>query len=160
MIKLKHTSLIVISGLVWMGIGIYLLQLGLSLLVFPAQQQEVSSYPVVNFISHYIGSVEGAVLALVVFALYVGYLKGTYVLGKSARKGVERILSLPNPASILLIYSAKYYILLGAMMALGISIKYFGLVGDVRGIVDTIIGSALINGSMLYFRLVQTAKAS
>lgn len=159
--KLSHTKLIVISGLVWFAVGFYLLQLGLNLLVNSAAAASMSGdHPLMKSLLPYLRDGSNVALLLVVIALFVGYFKGRYVLGKSARRGVERIRSFPNPAPLSRIYSAKYYILLGAMMALGISIKYFGVSNDIRGWVDTAIGAALVNGAMVYFRLAQTVKAS
>lgn len=160
--KLSHAKLITISGLIWFGIGVYLLQLGLNLLIGGVQSPDfsTSNYPLLRTISPYVGSIETAAIVLVVVALFVGYFKGRYVLGKSAQRGAERIRSFSNPAPLQHIYSAKYYILLGSMVALGISIKYLGLSNDVRGLIDAIIGSALINGAMIYFRLAQTARAN
>jgi hypothetical protein len=151
--KLSHTKLIVISGLIWFVIGVFLLRLGLNLII--TSLDGLGNYPLINLLRPYLSTVENVALLLVVLALMIGYFKGNYVLGKSARRGVERIRSFPNPTSIANIYSAKYYILLGAMVALGISIKYIGLNPDVRGFIDTIIGSALINGAMIYFKLAR-----
>lgn len=149
--------MIVLSGLVWFGIGIYLLQLGLNLLLTGVQADlSTSGYPLLRALAPYVGGVEAAILALVVVALLIGYFKGRYVLGKSARRGVERIRSFSDPVPLKNIYSAKYYILLGSMVALGISIKYLGLSNDVRGFIDAAIGAALINGAMVYFKLAST----
>ena len=157
--KLSHSKLMMISGLVWFGIGVYLLQLGLNLLIGGLQNSDASShYPLLKTLAPYAGSIEAAILVLVVVALFIGYFKGRYVLGKSAQKGADRIRSFPNPAPLQHIYSPKYYLLLGGMVALGISIKYLGLSNDVRGLIDAIIGSALINGAMIYFRLAQAAR--
>lgn len=161
--KLSHTKLIVISGLIWFGVGVYLLQLGLSLLlsgVQPAEMLADSQYPLLRALAPYTGSLEAAVIVLVMIALFIGYFKGRYVLGKSARRGVERIRSFANPAPLHRIYSAKYYILLACMVGLGISMKYLGLNNDVRGLIDAAIGSALINGAMIYFRLAQTERVA
>jgi hypothetical protein len=161
MIKLKHTSLIVISGLIWLGIGIYLLQLGINLLMASCIHSELSAnghYPAVTYLSAYVGNREGAALILVALGLFIGGIKGRYVLGKSARRGVDRILAFPNPTSLGNIYSVKYYLLLVLMMSLGISIKFLGIAGDIRGVIDITIGSALTNGSMYYFRFVQSLK--
>lgn len=160
--KLSHAKLIMISGLVWFGIGVYLLQLGLNLLLGGVQNPEISTkgYPLLTTLSHYLGSLRTTALILVVFALFVGYIKGRYVLGKSAQRGVDRIRSFANPAPLQHIYSGKYYILLGGMVALGISIKYIGLSNDIRGVIDAIIGSALINGAMIYFRMAQAARVN
>ncbi|HEV8052584.1 MAG TPA: hypothetical protein VGP47_08815 [Parachlamydiaceae bacterium] len=158
--KLSHTKLIVISGLVWFVIGIYLLQLGLNLLLGSVQNPDtISQYPLLKTLIPYAGSIEVAIIALVVFALFIGYFKGRFVLGKSAQRGVDRIRSFSNPAPLHHIYSGKYYILLVGMVALGMSIKFMGLSNDIRGLVDTIIGSALINGAMIYFRLAQQSRA-
>ncbi len=158
--KLSHKKLIVLSGLIWFAAGFYLLQLGLSLLLNDLTKGTSSpeNYPLIHFLSSYLGSGETAALILVVIALSIGYLKGYYVLGKSAHKGVARILNFPNPAPLSQIYSAKYYVLLGIMMAFGVSIKYLGLNNDIRGFIDAIIGSALINGAMIYFQLAQKQK--
>ena len=156
--KLSHTKLIVISGLIWFGIGLYLLQLGLNLLLAGAQNPDAS--PLLQSLAPYTGSIETAVIALVVIAMFIGYFKGRYVLGKSARRGADRIRAFANPTSLKNIYSAKYYLLLGGMIALGVSIKYLGLSNDVRGLIDTIIGSALINGAMIYFRYAQAVRAN
>lgn len=160
--KLSHPKLIAISGAVWFAIGVYLLNLGLNLLVAnsTAEGAIIAEYPLLQVMTPYLGSIQTAALTLVIIALAIGYFKGRYVLGKSAQKGVERIQSMPNPAPLSKIYSAKYYILLGSMVALGISIKYMGLSNDVRGFIDTIIGAALINGAMIYFRLAQMAGSS
>jgi hypothetical protein len=155
--KLSHTKLIMISGLVWFGVGVYLLQLGLNLLLGGVNSPDLSAsqYPLLRTLSPYTGSLESAAIVLVVIALFIGYFKGRYVLGKSAKRGVDRIRSFPNPAPLQNIYSWQYYILLGSMVLLGISIKYMGLNNDVRGLVDAAIGSALINGAMIYFKLAQ-----
>lgn len=158
--KLSHAKLIALSGAVWFAIGIYLLNLGLNLLVInPSTESAVlDHYPLLKTITPFIGSLEAAALTLVIIALAIGYYKGRYVLGKSAQRGVERIQNMPNPAPLSKIYSGKYYILLGSMVALGISIKYLGLSNDVRGFIDTIIGAALINGAVIYFRKAQLAR--
>jgi len=151
--KLSHSKLIAISGLVWLAVGIYLLQLGLNLLLTGVGQDlAASNFPLLRMLAPYMGGLEMAIIALVVVALLIGYLKGRYVLGKSAKRGVERIRSFDNPAPLKNIYSAKYYILLAGMVGLGISIKYMGLSNDVRGLIDAAIGSALINGAMIYFQ--------
>lgn len=155
---LSHKKLIIISGSIWFVIGVYLLRLGMNLLHAGITDPSTGSYPLLENLKPYLGSVENVAMLLVVFALFIGYLKGRYVLGKSAQRGVERIRTFSDPTSITNIYSAKYYILLGGMVALGITIKYMGLNGDVRGVIDMIIGSALINGAMIYFKFAQTLK--
>ena len=161
MIKLSHSTLIMISGLIWLLAGGFLLQLGLGLLVGGTQPDFMilaSNYPLLNLLTPFLGSKENSVLLLIAVSLYVGYLKGRHVLGKSAHKGVARIQGFANPTSLGNIYSPKYYILLGAMVGLGMSIKFLGIPNDVRGAIDVTIGSALINGAIIYFRCLGKKK--
>lgn len=154
--KLSHKTLILLSGMIWMVIGCFLLSLGLGFILESVEIGRTKfegNFPLVDSLMPYLGGLEQAALILIVFGLFIGYLKGRYVLGKSAVKGVQRIQTFPNPTELSNIYSKKYYILLGTMVGLGMSIKYLGLSSDIRGVVDVIIGSALINGAMLYFRL-------
>ncbi len=151
MIKLSHSTMIFLSGAIWMGIGIFLLQLGLNLL-FTQFIDIQSTTPLINSLKGLFNHQEAAIL-ITSIALYLGFLKGKHVLTKAANKGIDRTLSLPNPAPLHQIYSLKYYLLLGIMILLGISIKYFGLPNDIRGAIDITIGSALINGAVHYFRV-------
>lgn len=154
MFKFSHATLITLSGIVWLAVGLMLLRIGVNLLLPPVGNGEfsaLSSTPLLTFLSPYLG-MKGALLGLLLFALSVGYIKGRFVLGKSARKGVERILAFPNPTHLSNIYSFKYMILLGAMVALGISIKYLGIPNDIRGAIDIAIGIALLTGALFYFR--------
>lgn len=155
MVKLSHAVLIAISGLIWLAVGGWLLPLGLNLIitgVHHAQLSDEYSAPLLRFLADYVGGMDQAALLLVVLGLFIGQLKGRHVLGKSAQRGIERVKTFSNPTELTNIYSAKYYILLGGMMGLGIGIKYLGLPNDVRGLVDVAIGSALICGAMIYFR--------
>jgi len=159
MLKVRHTSMIIISGMIWMGIGTMLLSIGLGLLVKSSKVERLSSgdsLPLIDFISPYIGGLEQAALIIIAISLIIGYFKGKFVLGKSANRGVTRIRNFPNPTSIANIYSMQYYILLAGMVGLGFSIKYMGIPNDIRGAVDVAIGAALINGAMIYFRHAAT----
>lgn len=150
MFKVSHTTLVYISGLIWLAVGFMLLRLGLTLLVGSATDS-TGFFPLTTFLSTYMG-LNSAVLLLVGCAFFIGYMKGRFVLGKSAHRGVERILSFSNPTNLGNIYSLKYYILLGGMIALGVSIKYLGIPNDIRGLVDVAIGVALLTGASIYFR--------
>lgn len=152
MLKFSHRTLICFSGFIWMLAGLMLLRLGLILLYGTVQSLESSSYPLISALAPYLGSLESAAILLMSVALTVGYAKGRFVLGKSAKKGVERITSFPNPSGLGKIYSPKYYLLLGGMMGLGLSIKYLGIPDDIRGTVDIAIGIALLTGALVYFR--------
>jgi hypothetical protein len=143
-----------LSGLVWLTVGVSLLMMGLNFLMEGANAEVTSadSFPLLNSMRGVLGSVEQGVVVLVALGLIIGYFKGKFVLGKSAKQGIARIQSFSNPTALSNIYSAKYYVLLGIMIGLGMSMKHLGIPADVRGLVDVAVGSALINGSMYYFR--------
>lgn len=151
MFKLSHTTLIVISGLIWFAIGVFLMSMGLNFLVESGNAPQ-GTFAFLDFLTQFAGAKEQAVLLLVVIGLMIGYLKGRYVLGKAAKKGTDRIRSFDNPAPLTSLYSARYLILLAVMMGIGLSFSFFNLSSDIRGFIDVAIGAALINGAMLYFK--------
>lgn len=152
MFKLTHSTLIFISGVVWLAVGTGLLTLGLKLLTAAAQGEE-GYYPLLGALSSYMGGMAQTALFFIVIGLSLGYSKSKYVLSKSVKRSVTRIQSFPNPTQLSNIYSRGYYLLLGGMIGLGLSIKFLGIPNDIRGLIDTAVGAALLNGSMLYFRL-------
>jgi hypothetical protein len=157
MFKVSHSILIFLSGLVWLAVGCFLLPLGLNFIVDTLLKENVLlPHPVLDFIATYTGGLDQAALIWIVFALLVGYLKGRSVFAKSVKRSVNRILSLPNPAKLSQIYTPSYYILLASMVLLGVLVRF--TTQDIRGGVDIAIGSALINGAMLYFRQAWLAR--
>lgn len=151
--QLRHSTLVAISGVIWLAIGIFLLTLGLNLLTGTLVSVE-KNYPLLSILNGFIGSHEQSVILLVAVSLAIGYFKGRYVLAKSAHRVVTRIQTFPNPTSVGNLYSIPYYLLIVGMMGLGMLIKVFGVPSDIRGFVDVAIGAALINGAMIYFRMV------
>lgn len=155
MFKLGHSSLVIISGALWFVVGGALLVLGLSLLSGILEPQfflSTNRAPIVDLFSASIGR-EAVVLGLIVAAILIGNFKGRFVLSKAANRGLERIRSLPNPSNIVKIYDKKYYLLLASMVLIGMVVKFFP--HDIRGFIDVAIGTALINGSLHYFRGVR-----
>ncbi len=156
MFKCSHFTLIVISGLVWFAVGVFLMSLGVHFITDSIINWEnliaSPNFSFFKLLSSFIRDGDQAASFVIAISLMVGYLKGRYVLIKSVRRGVSRILSLPNPCSIKNIYSTKYYLLLGLMVCLGLGLKIFHVIPDIRGSVDLMIGAALLKGAMLYFR--------
>ena len=126
--KCKHSHAIVFSGVLWLGIGLMLLSKGLGIL------QATSS------------------ITLISLGLVIGFFKGRFILKKTVKRVVDRIHSLPNPLPIAKLYSPGYMLLIGGMIALGVSMRFIPVPSEVRGTVDVAIGAALMNGAMLYFR--------
>ena len=114
------------SGALWLCIGTLLLTKGLGLLSLP----------------------------LTLVSVAVGLIKGRMVLSKTVAKMVKRIAALPLPIRMRDVYPVQYYLLIGGMMGLGFVLKWMPLLPFVRGIIDVTVGTALIYGSILYFKQV------
>lgn len=156
MLKLSHRALIIFSGAIWLAVGCFLFPSGLNFLLQAIENSYKDlghSYPLLQFFSTLTSNRENAVVILIALGMLLGYSKGRYVLSRTAQKSVERIRSLPNPTELKNVYGAKYYLLLGIMIGIGVSMKYLGIPTDVRGLIDIAIGAALINGAMVFFRL-------
>ena len=149
--KVSRISLIMFSGMLWFGIGLFLMIKGLNFIVAAGKQEQVSS-GMQTLISLGGGRDEGA-LILVSLALLVGFFKGRVVLAKTVRRVVGRILALTPPIKFSQVYSKNYYFLIGGMILLGVAMNLFGFPIEWRGSIDVAIGSALINGALIYVRM-------
>ncbi len=129
-----------------------LLSMGLNFIVgsILSENLHTMSRPILDFLAPYVGGLDEAALSLILLGLLIGFMKGRVVFSKTVGKTVARILTMPNPAPLTRIYTKGYYFLLGGMILLGFLVRF--LPNDIRGFVDVAIGSALINGAMLYFR--------
>lgn len=150
MLHFSHRSLILLSGLVWFFIGGWLLYKGLNFLVQALAM--AGGRPWLDGLHPFVGSLDTAVVFVVMFALLIGYFKGTRVLGKAAEKGVRHIAGHADPMPLHKVYRPGYYAILAVMMMLGLLMNWISVPADIRGFVDVAIGSALINGAMVYFR--------
>lgn len=150
---LRKTSWIAITGLMWLVIGISLLTKGLQLIVQVSQGFLFEKGSLVARLAPLSGGREKAGLVLITIGLLIGFIKGRYVFVKTIRRVVARILQLPVPFKISQVYSRQYLLLIGGMMCLGIALKWIPIPQEIRGVVDVAIGSALINGAFIYFRL-------
>lgn len=147
--KFSHRTLIIISGVLWMGVGLYLLPLGIRFLVETARFGGDRLY-LLSALNALGAKGESAALILVACGLAIGYGKSKAVFSKVVQRGVDHIHSLPKKAPLTAVYTKRYLVLLGIMVLLGVAMRWFPL--DIRGFVDVAVGSALINGSILYFR--------
>lgn len=147
--KIRHGVAIVLSGIIWMGIGVLLLIKGFSLLLHPVDDKSAFLIP---YMGSFAAQKEQASLVLVSLGLLIGFFKGRFMLAKAAAKVIARILSLPNPLPFASLYTRSYVILISSMMILGMSLRFVQIPYDIKGVIDVAIGSALINGSAYYFR--------
>lgn len=152
--KLSHRTLIGIAGLLWFAVGLWLMRLGIQFLMQAVETPE--QFPFLSWVSSLVGKAEQGVVALMAVALFVGFFKGRMVLSKTVNKTVSSIKQAAEPVSLNLLFTPRYLVLITIMMGIGFSLRFFSVPLDIRGFVDVAVGSALINGAMLYFRSMVT----
>src|ERR1700722_20240053 len=123
--KTGHRTLICISGLVWLAIGIFLLTFGISLVIgtlhnLPFEQR----FSLVRSFGALCRSNENGVVVLLALALLIGSMKGRFVLSKSAGTQIARILSFSPPVPFSRIYSLGYYLLIALMIGMGMMLRF------------------------------------
>ena len=140
---MKQRGWIIFSGFVWLAIGAMLLYKGLHLVADGTILPD-------SFCSKF-AQPETVARLLIGVALLLGFFKGRFVLSKTVRRIVLRIAAMPVPIRFKDVYPASYYYLIAAMMGLGLLFRFLPILIDLRGAIDIAIGSALINGAILYF---------
>lgn len=156
--RFSRPILIAFSGALWFFAGIYLLPLGIHFLVSAAKSHGIG-YSFFDLLSWFHLSSDQAAMVLVAAALGVGYFKSKVVFSKAVERGVKHIASLPELAPIQAVFTSKYLVLIGIMMGIGMAMKWLGVPYDIRGFIDVAVGSALINGSVMYFRKALEVKS-
>lgn len=154
MILSKRTWFIV-SGLKWFAIGVMLLTKGLRMITVAAEQVAVKA-PLIKFFQSYTSSRQQAALLIISAGLLIGFVKGRTVLAKTVKRIAERINGYSEGLTLKQAYDQRYWIVIGLMMLMGMMFRMLSIPFDIRGGVDVAIGSALINGAMLYFRYMMT----
>lgn len=143
--KLQPRTLIIISGLIWFAIGLWLLNLGINFLVEASKDPRKAA----------IIFSETALFILLALGLLIGFLKGRFVLSKTVERNTARLKESNSLASL---FTPAYLVLIAVMVTLGILVRFLPI--DIRGFVDVAIGAALINGAMLYFRKAATLQTN
>jgi hypothetical protein len=84
---------------------------------------------------------------LAVPAILLGFGKSRYILDRTARKGVERILALKDGTCLGAVYSKWTWLLVLAMMAMGIVLRNSDLPRTLLAVVYVTVGWALLFSS-------------
>ena len=124
-----HTHLLM-SAVLWTFIGLLLLTKGVFRLSQLADWQ----------------------LLIVVAAILTGSLKAYFILDKSARRGINRILTFKDGTCLGAVYSYKTWILVLCMMGLGVMLRSSSLPISVLSFLYLTIGWALLVSSRLAWR--------
>jgi len=145
---MKHRGWIALSGFLWFFIGASLLYKGLHLITDAAFQPD----SLCDRMRGVFGTAQQAATLFIALGLFAGFFKSRFVLVKTVQRVVSRIASLPLPIRFKEAYSPSYWILIGSMVALGMTFRFLPIPIDIRGTIDIAIGSALVNGALFYFR--------
>jgi len=148
---MTHRRWIFLSGWIWFFVGAMLLYKGLHFISEATLQTDSLSFRFRDVF----GSTQQAATILIATALLVGFLKGRFVFSKTVQRMTARILSLPSPIQWSKVYAPSYWIIIGSMMGIGMLFRFLPIPIDLRGWIDTAVGSALLNGAMLYFRVAK-----
>ena len=122
------------AALLWTIIGLFLIQRGIGYLMKDQQ------------------------LLLIFAAILLGWLKSRYVLDRSAERGVERIRHFADNTCIGAVYSWKTWMLVIAMMVLGLLVRNSTIPAYIVGVVCVTIGWALIRSSRFSWKAWFTCK--
>ncbi len=85
-------------------------------------------------------------------AIVTGSLKALFVLDKSARRGINRILTFKDGTCLGAVYSLKTWILVLCMMGMGVILRNSSLPITLLGFLYVTIGWALLVSSRLAWR--------
>jgi hypothetical protein len=149
---MKHRSWITFSGFLWFFIGFLLLYKGLRFLSEAAYQPD----SLCARLGSLCGGPQQAATLFIALGMAIGFLKGRFVLSKTVARVTNRIASLPLPIRFTDAYTRSYWILLASMAALGMLFRFLPIPIDIRGLIDVAIGTALIQGALLYLRAART----
>lgn len=127
--------LIIISGLMWSGVGIFL---------------NILAYNWLNSFNN------KQILITVIIGLAVGLISVRFGFGNIANKNVNRILAYPKHACIFAFQEWKSYILIVIMMSMGIFLRTTGIVPKyILAPMYIGMGTALFLASFKYYRNIK-----
>jgi len=126
----KRRTHLLLAAMLWSGIGLMLLAKG--------------SYRILQLTEYQ--------LVIVVTAVTLGTIKSYLILDRSARKSVERILNFQDGTCLGAVYSVKTWLLVVAMMGMGVILRNSSLPLSLLCFIYFTIGWALLFSSRLAWR--------
>lgn len=144
-------TLLFMAGLVWFALGLFLFIKGISLLL-PATQHREGVGSLLSLLGHYLPSPQESLTVLLTLVFLLGFCKGKYLLGKVAAKHIRYLFSLPAQSPLSRLYTKKNYFFLLLMSLGGMALRLSPLAQDSRGALSALVGFALMQGAMPYFR--------
>jgi len=80
-------------------------------------------------------------------AVLIGTLKSLFILDKSAKKSIDRILDLADGSCLGAVYSVKTWLLVIGMMAMGVLLRKSSIPFEIVGFLYVMVGWALFFSS-------------
>jgi len=158
MIKVSTRSLLILASLTWLFVGLFLLSFGLHLELTALKQPYFAGeepFSLLAYLMPKTGTKQNALILILFLGLFIGYMKGKYVLKKTAFRQITRITSFKSPHSLSDLYTWKYALLIALMMSMGMALRFLPIHIDLRGAIDIAVGAALINGATHYFNAIK-----
>ncbi|GAB5410926.1 MAG: hypothetical protein ChlgKO_00400 [Chlamydiales bacterium] len=150
--EVEKKNAIKLCSLIWFGTGVFLMWKGLHLL----SSLENTKAPLLRFAAKYSSSFDQAVLLLIATALILGFLKGRVALRDVVNRTISR---MQEKVALKNLFALRDLCLNAFMVVLGLLIRFLPITNDVRGFIDVVIGSGLMNGAMLFVRKLIYDKA-
>jgi len=149
----KKYQLITIAGFVWFTVGLALLIKGLYLILFAAHLSGQKGGPLLSALMYaFTGAIFPSILTMILFGLLLGLAKGKWAFGRAAKRTVQRIYPMRGKIHLSKLYRLHDIMLIVSMIALGRLMNWVHVPRDIHGLIDIAVGSALVNGAMIYFR--------
>lgn len=154
---MKFTSryLVLISGIIWLSVGLMLLFRGLNFMdVLNSSFIYTGTlfFPLVRFLFSYTQSYEMAVITLIAIALVVGHFKGRFVFRKKAKKLLAKLHLLPQKCQFFDVFEPSYIVLILFMMGLGFFLRWIQTPKDILSFIAIVVGFGLVQGSFVLIR--------
>ncbi|MFN8614988.1 MAG: hypothetical protein U0003_03645 [Vampirovibrionales bacterium] len=92
--------------------------------------------------------------------LIIGIAKGRFVLGKTARRNLNRLQALEGPQPLVQVYETRSWILIMVMLVLSASLTWLNAPMLWRGLINLAVGLALILSSRFYHTAPNTAPSA
>jgi len=91
-------------------------------------------------------------LVFLAICMAVGLVKGEFVIGKSGKRAISRIETLPEKSPFYQVFTMGQWLLVLGMMSLGMLIRFSGVDKSYRGLVLAAVGIALLWASRFFWK--------
>lgn len=145
--KLTYVGALAIYGVLWLAIAIFL---GLKGLSYSLEEVGVLKLETISEMEKKLAS--HRIAMMIAWGALLGFLKGKFVFSKVVHRVVCQMTEKEEPLSLFDLFTKRMLVLIGGMMVLGQIMRFSPIPLTVKAVFDFAIASALIYGSLLYFK--------